>query len=556
MSLTNALDVLPPLLLARGIDQVMSSAAPLDLAITCGLFLAILMATAIFRYAWRIYFGKFHHSSSNHLRKVLFRHIARMSPRFFDQKGVGELMSLLVQDIQAFRMGIGPGLLILIDAVTLSLFILPIMFYLNWEWTLKTLIFLPFVPFFMKAITKVIFKRYKHEQEKFAELSGFAQELVAGIRIVKSYARESLQTQKFDSISREYEIASNKTAKADALFRPVMEFGVASGGVILLYLGSGDVINETITLGSFVAFHRYIQRMVWPMTAIGMGVSQVQRALASFQRIKEVLEIEPDVDISTGDPVLPELKTLEIKDLKFRYSESADWILKGVNLKIEKGQTIGLAGPIGSGKSSLLKILCRLYEYEHGQILWNGEDIRLSSIEALRSQITLVPQEAFLFSNQVRENIDYFEINPSQLDQAAIEGAAKAAAVHSEILTFPKQYNTLLGERGLNLSGGQRQRLALARGFRGSQGLLLLDDTLSAVDVKTEREIIESLSGLSEAGLTLLIVSHRAEVLKRCDRVYVFRDGQVVDSGTHEELYQRSAFYRDLNPSQELLGTL
>lgn len=544
VALTNVFDVLPPLLLARGIDQVVDKASKSELLVTCGLFFGVLVMTAVFRYAWRIYFGRFNHTASTHLRQILFEHMTKLSPRFFDQKPVGELMSLLIQDIQAFRMGIGPGLLILIDAVVLTVLVIPLMGSINWDWTWKTLILLPLVPFFMKLVTRLIFSRYKHEQQQFAELSGVAQEIVSGIRIIKSYAQEDFQTQKFDEKSKLFEIAATDTARVDALFRPVMEFGIASGGVILLYIGSNEVILGTVTLGSFVAFHRYIQKMVWPMTAIGMGVSQVQRARASFERIAEVLRTPAEIPLELGMSVT-DFKSLEVKDLSFNYSSDGPKVLNQVSFSLSPGKSLGIVGPVGSGKSTLLKLLARMYEYNDGAILLNGQNLDLFAPEQVRRLFCLIPQEAFLFSDQVRSNIAFADGLDLQ-DQSQIENSARLADIHHEISEFPHGYLTTLGEKGLNLSGGQRQRMALARGFAAKASVLMVDDGLSAVDSRTEGRVLNNLATLQTQDQALIVVSHRLNIVRNCHQIIVLNNGAIEATGTHTELLNSSPTYSRL----------
>lgn len=542
--ITNALDAYSPLLLKKGIDQVIAKTEMAQILDTAALFFAVMLGLAITRLLWRNFFGRYHTLAADDLRKRLFHHLTKMGPSFFQKNPVGELMSLMTNDIQSFRGGIGSGVLILVDSLTIFAMVLPIMISLNPSWTWKTLICLPLVPFFIWKITQLIFKTYKAQQDRLSELSGISQELIAGIRVVKSFAQEKIRLNIYNKKSHELEIASNKTSQAEALFGPVMEFGVASGSVILLFIAADDVLHGVATVGALVAFQRYIQKMVWPMTALGLGLSQYKKGMASFSRIREVLDQATDIPDS-GNIDIKEFKSLKVKDLSFQYPGSSAWALQDINFSVTPGKTLGIVGPVGSGKSTLLSLLNRLHPATAKTIFIN--DIPLEDItqRSLHSQLALVPQEPFLFSESVLENISFAHENQ---EAQKVREWARVVDIDTEIEALPQQYDSQLGERGVNLSGGQKQRLTIARGFMTRAPVIMLDDSLSAVDTKTEKAILDRLDQNSTTTRlrTQIIVAHRLSTLENADHILVLKNGRIENQGTHRELLERCPTYRDL----------
>ncbi len=544
---TNLLDVSTPLLLKLGIDQIVADASQKNLAITSLLFFAVLLGVAVFRYLWRIFFGRFHHAVADDLRQRIFLKFTDLSVSFFQKNPVGQLMSLVTNDVNTFRMGIGPGVLILFDALFLTAFILPAMIWLSWEWTWRTLIFLPLLPFFIRKIEILIHRRYKVQQDEFANVSGRAQEIITGIRVIKSYSQEGNQLKGFNRLSRRYEEACNKVAVVDSLFHPVMEFAVATGSVILLWLASPDVIQGAASLGTLVAFHRYIQQMIWPMTAIGVGITMLQQGNASFDRISELLESESDTP-NKGTEKAETFESLEVRNLTFQYPGASEPTLKDISFKLKSGETLGIVGPVGAGKSTLAQILCHLYPIPKKSIWLNGTPLEDMEQTALRQLISYVPQDAFLFSETIEENI---ALGLDELpDSATLQSVMKRVDLQNELDTIPSGLKAPLGERGVNLSGGQKQRLTIARALIRKSPVTILDDALSAVDGRTERNIIETLRSLSlegkRQGSALILISHRLATLNHADRILVLRDGQMEAIGRHEELMAQSSFYRDL----------
>lgn len=538
--ITNALDGLYPLIMKTAIDQIEKQVPLDDLGKTSLLFFAIMTGLAVTRYGWRVHFGQFHTFAAEHLRQKVFRHITSLGPNFFQKNQVGELMSLLTNDVQSFRQAIGPGLLILADGIIIIAVVLPIMISLSWEWTWKTLIFLPLVPFLIWKVMRVIHSNYKIQQDRFSELTGVAQETVGGIRVIKSFAQENNRTQLYNGVSAAFEKACNKVARVDAFFIPVMEFGVTTGSVILLFIAKDDLYSGAVTIGTFVAFHRYIQKMVWPMTALGLGFSYFQKGYASFARIREVLETNTDIP-DEGTFELKNFESLEFKNVSYKHQNSSAYALKNVSFTLKAGESLGIMGPVGAGKTTLLHLLCRLYPLTEGQIFINDIPIEKISQESLRKTFLLVPQEPFLFSDTITDNVS-FGLSEKPTEES-IHRMTEIVDLRTEIEALPHKFESQLGERGVNLSGGQKQRLTIARGLIMDAPVLVLDDSLSAVDTRTEKAIETELNK-SSTTMSKIIVAHRLSSLSQVDKLLILKDGIVEAYGTYVEVLEKSATFQ------------
>jgi ATP-binding cassette, subfamily B, multidrug efflux pump len=550
--ITNFLDAVSPLILKMGIDQVTTQVSSKELLKTVTIFFLAMAGLAFTRFCWRTFFGRYHTLAAEDLRNRLFRHLGTMGPNFFHKNPVGELMSLITNDVQSFRQGIGGGVLVLVDAVTITAIILPVMFMMNAAWTWKTLIFLPLVPVVIWKVTEMIFSSYKIQQDQLSELAGNSQEIVSGIRVIKSFSQEQTKLAIYNKISRKFEGSSNSTAMYDALFSPVMEFGVASGSVILLFLAADDVLSGVVSIGTLVAFQRYIQKMVWPMTALGLGLSQFKKGMASFSRIRNVLDQETDVP-NAGTIELKTFESLQVKNLSYRFPGSQHQVLKNISFSIAPGETVGLVGPVGSGKTTLLYLLNRLYPSEPNQIFVNGHSIEKIEQRSLHSQLVLIPQEAFLFSDTIHDNIHFIEnsVLTGQDLHEQVRDWARVVDIESEIESLPMKFESHLGERGVNLSGGQKQRLTIARGLVVRAPLIMMDDSLSAVDTKTEKSIQDRLNQSHGRRQSKLIVSHRLTSVESADKIIVLREGEIEAMGTHQELLKISPTYSGLALLQE-----
>lgn len=539
---TNSLDGLYPLLLKVGVDQIQERQPFGELGRTALLLVVAVTCLGLARYGWRRNFGRFHTYAMEDMRLRIFKHFAHLGPSFFQKSQVGELMSVATNDVASFRQAIGPGLLIFLDGLIYLAIILPIMLTINFTWTWQTLILLPLVPFLINKVMKLIHTNYKISQDRFSELTGVTQETIGGIRVVKSFAQEDHRTQMFCDSSRKLEKANNKVAFIDSLFMPVMELGVTSGSVILFFIAANDLYAGTVTIGTFFIFHRYIQKMVWPVTALGLGFSYYEKGRASVDRIKEVMTQATDIPDS-GEIELQKFDSLEFRNVSFKYPGAEVYALKNISFKIQKGEHFGLMGQVGSGKSTLVNLLLRMYPVLEGQILVNGLPVEQYTLKSLRACLVMVTQEVFLFSETVSRNVSYgFHEDPEFKN---VERMTEVVNIRGEIENLPQKFDSHLGERGVNLSGGQKQRLSIARGLILTSPFLIMDDSLSAVDTRTEKMIEEELAQVKNRQ-TRLTVAHRLSSLKSTDKIIVLKDGTIEAQGTAAELMQTSPSFRTI----------
>ncbi len=535
-----------PLLVKVAIDAV----APKDVrqlvwASVGYLFLMVLQSYG--RYLWRIYLMGTSHLVASELRTKLYGHLQKLPIEYHQRVTSGDLMSRATNDIESVRMALGPGILVTADAILMLILIIPPMLFLSVKLSLLAFAFYPLVPWITKKIGSQIDKLFEELQKKMSGLSSFAQESFIGVRLIRSMVLENETLQRFRSLSEGYQVYGFKLAKWEAFFSPSLGLLTNLGTFLILLLGGFDVLSGAITVGTFVAFQRFVVQLSWPMEAIGWAVTMHREGFAAQRRIDEVLnypEVASVLCAPSENPSGSE-KVLEIKKLDFHYS---DWTKKhsfaiGIeNFRVNRGQKIGLVGRVGSGKSTFLNLWLRLYEPQPGSLFFEGRDITSIPLDQLRKKIAMVEQSIFLFSESISVNMG-LGLKEFSLEQ--IKKFAEVAQISTEISQFPQAYNTVLGERGINLSGGQKQRLALVRAFLREPEVLLLDDCFSAVDVEIENRIIDSFFENFEQ-LTVLFSSHRLSVMPRMDEVWVFDEGSIVERGNHTHLLQVSPLYRQL----------
>lgn len=546
--LTNTLDALAPLVLKKGIDQITAGESLSALTTTVLIYFGVMGSLSMTRYTWRIFFGRYHTGAAEDLRKRIFSHLTQMGPQFFKSNPIGELMSLITNDVQSFRNGIGSGVLVLVDGVTIMAVVVPLMIWLEPSWTWKVLILLPLVPFLIWKVTELIFKNYKIQQDRLAELSGTTQEIASGIRVIKGFAQEENQLEQYNLKNKALQLAGARTARYDSLFVPIMQFGVASGTAILLFIAADDLIAGTVTLGTFVAFQRYIAKMSWPMTALGMGMSQYKKGMASFSRIKELLMKKTDIP-DEGVVELQSFEDLKVQNLRFQFADSDRELIKGISFHVKAGEKVAIVGPVGSGKTTLLHILNRLYPVPSGMVEINGTSIEKIKQRSLHKTIAFVPQEPFLFSDSVSDNLQ-MALEKPVLDDELIHWT-NAVDIKEEIMGLPQAFASQLGERGVNLSGGQKQRLTIARGLITKSPLIMLDDSLSAVDHKTEETIQRQMKSQENNKKTQIIVTHRLSGITDADQIIVLKDGVIEAIGKHSELLKNSETYKHISEIQK-----
>ena len=544
------INIFPPLIIKRAIDVFSNEVNLPKIAVLSGLFILVSFLQGVCRYLWRIHFIGTSFRCDYDLRMAFFGHIETLSRKFFQKYKTGDLMSRATNDIGAVRMAVGPGLLIGLDAIFYFFVVPPIIIYLSPKLSLYTFLLMPLTPYIAYKIKDVIDKRFRDVQEQFSRISEKVQENTSGIRIVKSFNMSRQEERLLRDLCKDFMKKNLKLAIPQSLLGPVFEYITYMGIILLLFMGGKMVLEGAITLGTLVAFQRYISMMVWPMTAIGWCLSLLQRGNASMKRIDEVMDERSEIvsKVDTARQFVPRGE-IEFRDINFRYDNQAEWVLKGINLKIPAGQRVAIVGPIGSGKSTLASMLPRMIPVSDRSLFIDGLDINTIDIRNLRKHIGYVPQDTFLFSEKITDNL-LFGVETSGGSNNAGE-LARMAAIESEIQELPYQYESYLGERGINLSGGQKQRITIARALAINPNIIILDDCLSAVDARVEETIIKNILK-NYPDRTLLVVTHRLPAVRDFDMIVVMDDGMIVEKGTHEQLIKINGLYTSLYTKEAL----
>ena len=503
----------------------------------------------LFRFMWRRCLIGTSRRVEEGIRNRLFSHIQTMSSAYFDRTKTGDLMAHATNDVQHVRMAIGMGMVALTDAIVLGLAAIGFMLYINVTLTLLSLLPMPLIVVLARISTRRMHRLYKEVQASFAGLTEAVRERFAGIRVVKSYCREDYEIERLASISKDYVGKNLKLVRITGCFFPGMMFFSNLSVAIVLYLGGRQAINLSITPGDFVAFISYLGLLTWPMMAMGWVINLIQRGRASLDRINTIMKTKPQIASPASPKAIKTLKGHLVFDkVHFKYNPDTSVVLSDLSFSLTKGQTLGVVGPTGSGKTTLCQLIPRLLDPTGGRILIDGIDVRHLSLEVLRTHMGVVPQDAFLFSGTIRENLCFAERNTSGENMAK---AARAAELYDTIMGFPRQFDTLIGEKGITLSGGQKQRLALARALLVPTTFLVLDDPLSQVDSETAAAILANVREISKERTTIM-VSHRISHVKDADLIIVLEQGQVIGSGTHEQLMDKDSFYSRMNRWQEI----
>src|SRR3954454_24344274 len=490
----------------------------------------------------RVVAGKVSLAVEFDLRQQFYAHLQRLDLGFFDGQQTGQLMSRATVDLQAIRFFLGYGLIFITQNLLTITLAAAVMFVLNPGLALIALAPAPIVIYTAARYSQISRPAQQEVQQRIAELTAEAEENVSGIRIVKAFAREEHQLHRFQRVVARVFDQSIYTTRVQAFFSPLIGLLPQIGIALVLLVGGREVIDGSLSLGGFVAFYTYVGMLAGPMRSLGMAMGMAQRAVASGNRMFEILDREPAIQSPPGAPPLPAGGgRVELRGVTLRYGEASP-ALSGLDLAVESGRTVALVGPSGSGKTSLVGLVARLYDPSEGSVLVDGADVRVVDLGSLRSQIAFVGDDSFLFTASVAENIAYAN---QEASMGAIEAAARRAQADGFIRELPDGYETRVGERGLTLSGGQRQRVAIARALLADPRILILDDATSSVDATTEAAIK---SGLQEAmaGSTTFVIAHRLSTVSLADEIVVIDGGQVVDRGTHEELMQGCGFYREI----------
>ncbi|WP_205500645.1 ABC transporter ATP-binding protein [Rufibacter psychrotolerans] len=482
----------------------------------------------------------------NDLKNEIFAHYQTLPLSFYRRNNTGDLMARISEDVSRVRMYLGPAIMYGVNLIVLFLMVIPYMLSVNVKLTIYTLLPLPILSVSIYYVNNIIERKSDEIQKSLSGITTFVQEAFSGIRVLKSFVREQDSHANFTKASDTYKDKSLELNFVNSLFFPLILFLIGLSTIITVWLGGKEVINGSITPGVIAEFLIYVNMLTWPVTALGWTTSLVQRAAASQQRINEFLNTKTDI-ISQKNLEKDIKGAIVFDQVDFVYPDTGIHALKKLSFQINPGETLAVIGNTGSGKSTVAALICRLYDATGGRILIDGEDIRDYSLSNLRSQIGYVPQDVFLFSDSIRNNIGF---GVDHLPEEKMLQAAKDADVYENIMHFPAKFDTVLGERGITLSGGQKQRVSIARALAREPKILILDDSLSAVDTKTENAILNSLHRVM-ANRTSIIISHRVSSVKLADKILVLDDGVVVQHGSHEELMQDLAgLYRALYERQ------
>ncbi len=543
----DAMQLFIPRLVKTGVDGLQAgSVSQPELFRLFGWITALAVAIGFWRFGWRYFLLGFSRFLERDLRDRLFAHLLTLDRPFFQRRTTGELMALVSNDLAAVQLACGMGLVAAVDALVMGVAALGFMAYIDLRLTLVAVLPMPVLALVARLLSARLHRRFRKVQEQFSQLTEFVRATLGAIRLVKAYTQEEAQTVRFGRLGEEYVRDNLRLALVQGTLFPSSGLVANISLLLVLLFGGRLVIGGEITAGDFVAFISYLFMMTWPMMAIGWVANLFQRGVTSLGRIDAVLEERPSFRAPVGSCVLPTPPySLELRAARFAYPGQTSPALEGISVCFPPGVT-GIVGRTGAGKSALCHLLTRLYPVPDRTFFLNDTDVNSLDLDLVRSLIAYVPQETLLFSDTIGANI---ALGRPQAGQQEIEAAARAAAIHGEIVGMAKGYETVVGERGVRLSGGQRQRLALARALLLDRPVLVMDDGLSAVDMQTEQEIIRALATF-QRGRTCIVVSHRLAPLAEADEIVVLAEGRIADRGGHADLLERNASYRAMYRQQ------
>jgi ATP-binding cassette subfamily B protein len=558
--LTTAFQLLSPWILKYAIDDLNQAVTERKLLLYAGLLLGVSLVRGLFLFLMRRIIIGASRDIEYDIRNDFFARLEQQPLAYYQERRTGDLMSRATNDLNAVRMMIGPAIMYSANTVLVFVVAILLMMTIDVRLTLIALIPLPFVTMAVRYFGSAIHRRFEAIQAQLSDLSAVVQEALSGVRVVRAYRQEAHETERFRAANEEYLRRNRVLIRLQGAFYPSMTLFLGFGSLLVLWWGSRDAIRGHITLGEFVAFNGYLVMLAWPMIAFGWVTNILQRGLASWGRMLEILEHAPAIDdglVTAAGRAAALDGAIDIRNLTFGYPKTGQPVLKEISLRIDAGQTVAFVGGTGSGKSTLISLLPRLHEPPPGTVTIGGVDIREIPLDRLRAAIGFVPQEPFLFSDTIAGNVAFGVGKESKDSKESKElaervtAAAYLARLDADVADFPRGFETTVGERGITLSGGQKQRTALARAVMIDPAILILDDALSAVDTYTEEEILSRLRGVMRQR-TSIIVSHRISTVRDADQIFVLHEGRIAERGRHEQLVRQNGLYATMYRKQLL----
>lgn len=549
ISCSIALQSIYPLLIGSAVDSITKGTQSLELLFYSIKIVSIVLLSGTFLFLTRRTIIVTSREIENDLRLDFFSHLQFLSKDFYDKKSVGDIMAHATNDINNVRNFLGPGIMYSSQTFLRTVITLFIVFNISVKISLIALAPLPIISFFVYKVMKSAYRRSVKVQEAFSRMTSRAQEDFLGIRLIKAYVREGYAINKFYNISKDYQDKNLKLALIESYSFPMMFLLSGLSMILVIYFGGIEVIKGSFSIGNIAEFLVYLVQLTWPMIALGWVINLIQRAAPSMERINFIMKTTPTIKNIQSSIQIKEPKLtgdIVFKDVSFHFPDSERWILKNINLIIPYGSTLGITGRVGEGKTALVNLIPRIYDPTNGAIFWNGYNIKEIPLNVLRNSIGFVTQLSLLFSDTLENNIAY---STNKVDPGRVEFCAKIAGLYKDVIAFPEKFKTIIGERGVMISGGQKQRVAIARALYKNPQCLILDDSFSAVDTQTEKEILQALK-TNFLHSTQIVISHRVLTLQNFDKIILLHNGTIVEEGTHKELLDQQGLYYNIYQKQ------